>query len=268
MNILDSIILGIVQGLTEFLPISSSGHLILTREILGEQDFYGLAYDAVLQFATTIAIIVYFKKDIYNLIKVFFKIIQKKETHKKDVILFYSILVGTIPALLIGLFLEDYMDTIFRNSLLVVITLLLGSLVMLFAEKFSKKISVKQELSIKKSVLIGFFQSLALIPGMSRSGMTISGGLFLGLNREESTRFAFLLAFPILIGSGLKKVFDLYKEGLIIEIGSAIIVGSITAFIVGLLAIHFLINYLKKNTLLIFVWYRIILAIITVFLIF
>ena len=259
MDILNSVLLGIIQGLTEFLPISSSGHLILARDLTNTQFSYGLAFDSILQLATTIAILVFFRKDIYKLIKSFFNFFSSKEpVDKKQKILIWSIIVGTIPAIILGFFLEDIMDTAFRNSLLVSLTLVLGSIVMFLADRVSKNNT--GDLTIKKSIIIGLFQSLALIPGMSRSGMTISGGLFANIKREEAIRFSFLLAIPVLLGSGIKKIIDLGTSDILSSIGFELLVGSLVSFIVGLLAIKFLISYLKNHNFNIFIYYRLILA--------
>jgi undecaprenyl-diphosphatase len=259
MTILNAIILGIIQGLTEFLPVSSSGHLIIARHYLGIQSMDGLAFDAVLQLATILAVGLYFWRDIWGLAKSFFKLITRKAIVGKEATLFWAIFVGTIPAIILGLFFENLMDTVFRNIHLVALTLVLGSLLMFFAEKFAKQ---NKELTIEKGFLAGLFQTLALLPGVSRSGATISGGLFLGFTREEATRFSFLLAFPIILGSGLKKLYDLYQGHELIVLGPPLFVSSIFAFVVGLGAIHFLITYLKKHTLYAFVVYRLLLVVV------
>lgn len=233
---MNNIILGIVQGLTEFIPVSSSGHLILAREFLSVHG-NDLAFDAVLQLATVLAVLVYFWKDLWGLLYDWKKL--------------KIIVLATIPAVVFGLLLEKYMETVFRNVLLVAIMLAVGSFIMLLSEYFSTK---DKQLTLKNGFIIGLFQCLALIPGMSRSGMTISGGLFTGLSREEATRFSFLLSFPIILGSGLKKALDIQTFDL--SFGLAFI----TAFIVGLGAIHFLIKFLKNHSLRAFVWYRILLA--------
>ncbi|NCS98590.1 undecaprenyl-diphosphatase UppP [Candidatus Parcubacteria bacterium] len=257
MDLLLSILLGFVQAVTEFLPISSSGHLILFRDLTNTQFEYGLAYDSVLQFATTLAVVVYFRKDILRLIDSFFKIFTGKLEKHEDKILIGAIIIGTIPAVVFGLLLEDLMDTIFRSSLLVAATLILGAIIMHFADKISKQ---DREINIKNGLIIGLFQSLALIPGMSRSGMTISGGLLMGLKREAAIRFSFLLAIPVLLGSGVKKMLDLESSGLLSSLGLELVFGAITAFIFGILAIKFLITYLKNNSFKVFIWYRLILA--------
>lgn len=233
---MNAIILGIVQGLTEFIPVSSSGHLILAREFLSVHG-NDLAFDAVLQLATVLAVLVYFWKDLWGLLYDWKKL--------------KIIILATIPAVVFGLLLEKYMETVFRNVLLVAIMLAVGSFIMLLSEYFSTK---DKTLTLKNGFIIGLFQCLALIPGMSRSGMTISGGLFTGLSREEATRFSFLLSFPIILGSGLKKAFDIQSFDL--SFGLAFL----TAFIVGLAAIHFLIKFLKNHSLRAFAWYRILLA--------
>jgi len=235
--VISNVILGLVQGLTEFIPVSSSGHLILAREFL---TLHGndLAFDAVLQFATILAVLVYFWKDLWGLLFDWKKL--------------RIVILATIPAVIAGVLLEDYMETVFRNVILVALTLVLGSVIMVAAEYFAKK---NKELTIKNGIIIGLFQCLALVPGMSRSGMTISGGLFAGLDREAATRFSFVLSFPIIFGSGLKKAIEMPS------IDAGLIYASIVAFLVGLAAIHFLIKYLKNHSLRVFVWYRIVLAI-------
>ncbi len=259
MNIFDSIILGIIQGLTEFLPISSSGHLIIARDLFGWQGSSDLSFDAILQLATGLALVVYFRKDIFRLIKTFFAMISKKPVEQKDKITIWAIIIGTIPAIVFGLFLQKYMETTFRSAILVAFVLIIGSAVMYLAEKFSNQ---NKQLSLWKGIGIGFFQCLALVPGFSRSGATISGGLIFGLDRENATRFSFLLSIPIILGSGLKKLFDISQSGMFSTDWINIISGSITAFLIGLFAIGFLIRFLKKYSLKIFIWYRIILAIV------
>lgn len=257
MHLLDSIILGIIQGLTEFLPISSSGHLIIARDILGWKGVGDLSFDAVLQLATALAIIVFFWKDILRLFESFFRMIFRKAVDHKDFVMIVSIIIGTIPAIIFGLFIEKQMETIFRSAKLVAYVLVAGSLLMYLAEKFSKKNSV---LTIGKGFSVGLFQCLALIPGFSRSGATISGGLFLGLNREDAARFSFLLSIPIIIGSGSKKLLEIVQGGFSNSYSLELVIGSVTAFIVGLLAIKFLMKYLKNHSLNVFVVYRLVLA--------
>jgi len=259
MNIFNSIILGIIQGLAEFIPISSSGHLIIARDLFGWHGSSDLSFDAILQLATGLALVVFFWRDIWRLIKSFFAMVSQKTVEQKDKVMISAIIIGTIPAVIFGLLLQKYMETTFRSAVLVAFVLIIGSAVMYFAEKFSKK---DKELSVKKGFWIGLFQCLALVPGFSRSGATISGGLFLGLNREDAARFSFLLSIPIILGSGTEQLLSVLKSGAFSHDWTNIFFGSITAFIVGLFAIGFLMKFLKKNSLSIFIWYRVILAVI------
>lgn len=252
MTILDAIILGVVQGVTEFLPISSSGHLILVRDWFGFAPEGGLAFDAVLQLATACAILVYYMRDIASLVRGVFQ----RESRAIGEVVF--LLMATIPAIILGLLLETYMETVFRSSLLVIGTLVAGALVMAAAEHMS--VQTEKNLTWGRAVVVGFFQSLALVPGMSRSGMTIAGGLFVGLSRESAMRFAFLLGVPILLGSGGKKLADIMAG---VEPGVSLVpllAGSVAAFLVGLVVMHYLLHYLRTHTLMIFVWYRLGLA--------
>jgi undecaprenyl-diphosphatase len=251
-------VLGFIEGATEFLPISSSGHLIVVRHLLGVNDFGGLAFDAILQLAATLAILVYFWKDLWYLFLTFVNMVMQKPVMEKDKVLLYSIVLGTIPAVFFGLLLESYMDSAFRNIHLVALTLVLGSGLFWIAQKFATKNS---ELTLKKGIVIGFYQCLALIPGISRSGATISGGLLSGLTQEEAVRFSFLLSIPVLLGAGLKKVFEVRHEIFTSAFGTSLLVGSVVAFVTGLFAINFLIRYLKKNSLDVFIWYRVALAV-------
>ncbi len=258
MTYFTAIILGVVEGATEFIPVSSSGHLIVVRAILGANDTLGLSFDAVLQLATTLALVIYFWKDLWTVFMTFLSLVTGGNVSNKDKTLLYVIVIGTIPAVIFGLILEKKMDTIFRNVSLVAVSLILGSLLIWLAQKFAKQ---NKELTLGRGVLVGFFQCIALVPGVSRSGATISGGLFSGLTRDDAVRFSFLLSVPILVGSGLKKLFEIRSVVLDSGQGSVLLVGSVTAFLVGLVSINFLIKYLKNHNLNVFVWYRVVLAI-------
>jgi len=259
MTHIAAIILGFVEGLTEFIPVSSSGHLIIARQILGENNAGGLAFDAVLQLATSCALLVYFLKDVLHLLRVAWSWVSGKTVNSIDKTLLSAIVIGTIPAVIFGLLLEKEMDTIFRNVHLVALTLILGSILFWIAQKYGKQNKI---LTIGKGIVVGLFQCLALVPGISRSGATISGGLLTGLTQEEAVRFSFLLSLPILFGAGLKKLFDVRHVLLQTGYGSALLLGSIVAFVVGFLSIRFLMKYLKTHDLTFFIWYRIILAIV------
>ncbi len=252
-------ILGFIQGLTEFLPISSTGHLIVAREFFNFGGVFGLAEDAVLHLATALAILVYFRKDIISIARGAFQATLERVFNKELKIMF-AIIVGTIPAAIFGLLLENNIETVFRESIIVAVALVVGSLVFLAAEYAQNKIQEKREMTIGRGLIIGLFQALALIPGMSRSGMTISGGLFLGLSREDAARFGFLLSFPIIFGAGLLKLRELANLGALESIGVPLIFGASAAFLSGILAIHFLLSFVKTHTLIPFVIYRLFLA--------
>ncbi|MFZ2522720.1 MAG: undecaprenyl-diphosphatase UppP [Minisyncoccia bacterium] len=263
MTAFTAIILGIVEGATEFIPVSSTGHLILVRNFLSIDDTSGLSFDAILQFSATLSLIAYFWKELLNLTLTFWDIVTRRNVDQKSKTLLYSILLGTIPAVIFGLILERQMETIFRNVQLVTVTLILGSLLMWFSEKFSQKYTgANKALNLGRGVVIGFFQSLALLPGISRSGATISGGLIIGLRKDEAVRFSFLLSMPILLGSGLKKIFDVREVLFSSDFGPPLLLGSISAFLVGLFSISFLIKYLKTHNMNVFIWYRVVLALI------
>lgn len=254
----EAIVLGVIQGLTEFLPVSSSGHLIVIRELLGLNLADSLSFDAVLQLATTLAVILYFWKDLVALVRV---------RDAKNKVLLLALVLGTIPVVVFGLIFESGIDLVFRNAHTVALALLAGSVLFFIAEKYSTSsknverglLGQSKELSVSRGFLVGCFQVLALIPGMSRSGSTISGGLLTGMKREEAVRFSFLLSVPILLGSGLKKLLDLGSSD---SIDASLVVGSLVAFVVGLASIHFLIKYLRKHTLNAFIVYRVLLAVV------
>jgi undecaprenyl-diphosphatase len=255
-------VLGLVQGLTEFIPVSSSGHLIIVRSIFDLPLLGSLGYDAILQLATSLAVLVYFYKDFKNMfLSLVGKIDNEEKTKSRK--LFYLLIVGTIPAVILGLILEKFMDSTFRSVYVVSFGLIVGALLMHFADKLGGQDLTQP--TIKKSVAIGFFQSLALIPGMSRSGSTISGGLLVGLNRSEAVRFSFLLSVPILLGSGAKKLMDVVLVSGLAMVDLSLIIGCLVAFMSGLWAIHFLVSYLKDHSLKPFIIYRIILALIILF---
>jgi len=267
MDIFSSIALGIIQGVTEFLPVSSSGHLILAHSVLGVADATSLAFDAILHFATALAVLVYFFDEIYVLVQTVLRKLGRLPVNEKDYTIVKAIGVGIIPAIIAGLLLESYMESVFRNPILVACVLIVGSILFMYAEYKYQNNFHTGEIDVKTGLKIGLFQVLALIPGMSRSGATIAGGMLLGLSRSEAARFSFLLAIPLMLGAGSKKMLELLSasgEVAWIPIG----IGALVAFVVGLCAIHFMITFVKKHTLWPFIWYRIILAAFILFVVF
>lgn len=257
METFSALILGLVQGLTEFIPVSSSGHLILARKFFGFSDANGLAVDAVLQLATALAVAVQFRREFLALGREAGRVILRRPGDAKTRTLLAAIVLGTIPAVILGLLLEEKMATVFRSATLVAATLLLGSALMALAEFFARQ---DRPLSVRRGALIGLFQALALVPGLSRSGATISGGLFAGLRRDEAARFSFLLSFPIIAGSGSKKFAELAAAGALVDVGPSLAFAAAVAFLSGLAAIRFLLRFLRAHSLMPFAAYRVALA--------
>lgn len=258
MELVDAIILGLVQGITEFLPISSTGHLVIVREWMQVSDVNALAFDAMLHFGTTLAIVIYFWSDIWVLIQAVLRKLGRLPVNEKDLTLFYALVVGTIPAVIFGLLLESYISQ-FETAVVVAVVLFFASLFFIFAEWRYYLKPPQGTLTIKRGLQVGFFQALALIPGLSRSGTTIAGGMLLGMTRYEASRFSFLLAIPITIAVGSKKLLELIGSHQEVE-WLPIWVGVTTATITAFLVIHFFLAFIRRYTLWPFIWYGIILS--------
>lgn len=268
METLQAVVLGIIQGLGEFLPISSSGHLVVLPKIFGWGD-QGLAFDVALHFGTLFAVLIYFWEDWKKIIKKSYLLKEtgrilvdrKREFFKADKLkedMLFIIGLATVPGVLAGLFIEDYAETIFRSPLLVGVTLIFGALILFYSDRAGKKTIDEKDITLKTAFLIGVAQMLAIVPGMSRSGMTISAGLLLGLTRTAAARFSFLLATPIVLGAAVKELPTLLETG----IGMDIILGVLAAFGSGYLAIKYMLKFLGKQNYDIFVAYRILLAVV------
>lgn len=265
MPILQALILGIVQGLTEFLPVSSSAHLLIFPRLFGWVG-QSLAFDTFLHLGTATAILIYFWKDLIKLIKDFFSDLIKFgisfDSYTKEGQLGLFIFVGSLPAAVFGFLLESSIESTFRGVPWVAFFLVLGSIFLFTAEKwFGKK---SEDINFNKSIFIGFFQALALFPGVSRSGATISAGMFSGLSREFSARFSFLLSIPVIVGAGLYKVIS--SPEILANISLfPLLIGFFSSFIVGMFAINLLLSFVKNNKLYVFVVYRILLAAFLIF---
>lgn len=240
-NLIHSIILGLIQGLTEFLPVSSSGHLILVPWLMGWQG-YSIIFDISLHLATLFAVLLYFRKD-------WMRILLKERK------LFWYIVIATIPAGLAGLFLGDASEGYFRNPMSVAAMLGLFGLVLYAADAAGKKDKTLKALTPGAALLIGLAQMLAVIPGVSRSGITISMALLLGFNRETSVRFSFLLLAPIVFAAGCKVIMDAVKLHHVLY-GAVFFGGFAAAFLSSIIAIHFLIKYIRTRPFTVFVIYR------------
>lgn len=251
MSIIEAIILGLVQGLTEFIPVSSSGHLILAHKLLGITET-GLTFDVALHLGTLSALIIFFYKDIVQLAGALFK--KSSQTR-----LAWLLVVATIPAVIVGVLLESLAESSFRSIRLVAVNLILVGFVMILAERFATKIAQPTNInnvSKRQAITMGLVQAAAIVPGISRSGSTISAGLFAGLSREAAARFSFLLAIPITGGAIIKVLLEDTALTRISQEGDIFIAGIITAFMSGLFAIRFLLRYLAKHPLNVFAYYR------------
>lgn len=267
MTILDGFLLGLVQGLTEFLPVSSTGHLIIFQQLLGIGKDGGLAFAAALHVATTIAVGFYFRKDLAAFIASAWKFVRRAPLSKDEKDFCGAVIWGTVPALTFGLLLKDVLDSADTSpnaGIIVAIGLLVGSLLMFYAEDKAKQNAqlIPKTITDRIGFRIGIFQALALFPGMSRSGSTISGALLNGVSREQATRFTFILSFPILLGAGGASLVSLLMNPSDIGSFGPLLTGLVTALVSGLAAIHFLIRYLKTHPLSVFIWYRVVLAVI------
>ena len=254
-ELIQSAVLGVVQGLTEFLPVSSSGHLVTIPWIFGWHDL-GPTFDVALHLGTLLALLLYFWKDWLDIIK------NWQEP------LLWLIAIGCVPAAIAGFKYEKYFDTVFRSPLIIGIFMIGMGLLMMLAERYGRKLRSLETLNLGDSLGIGFAQVLALMPGVSRSGITVTAGLFGGLKRETAARYSFLLAMPITFGAGLLKMHSVLKTGIPQEEQMSFILGIVMAAVVGYLAIRFLLNFLKNHSLYIFVWYRLFFGALLIFLYF
>lgn len=264
MEVLQAIILGIVQGASEFLPISSSGHLILVPKLFGWTGVVdSLSFDVALHFATSVAVIVYFWSDWLRLIRAFLANFPKgidsiwKNTDSR---LFVLLVVGSLPAAIFGYLFQDFVEEKVRNSVLVASLLIIFALVLLVAEKIGKKNRSQNSLGLLDSLLIGVAQAVAIFPGVSRSGITISTGLFQGLTRAEAAKFSFMLSTPIILGAALLRSKDILAGA---DNGSiaVFVAGFIAAAVSSWLAIKILLAFVQRRGFMVFVIYRIIVGV-------
>ena len=259
-----ALILGLVEGVTEFLPISSTGHLILTAELLGiDDDKFGLRFDASIHLGTLAAVLVYFRVTVVRLIVAWCASIPARDwQHTPESRLAWLLVLGTIPAGIAGLALESVVEEELRDPAIVGAMLILFSVPMVAAERYGARTRDASDARPSDAVAVGAAQAIALIPGVSRSGITISTGMFAGFRREEAATFAFLLSAPIIAAAGGKQIFDLLRGQ---EAGASAgldvyVVGLLTAGLVGYAAVAFLLRFLRTNTLYPFVYYRVVLG--------
>jgi undecaprenyl-diphosphatase len=264
VNWIEAIILGLVQGLTEFLPISSSAHLRVVGEFLPGAADPGAAFTAITQIGTELAVLLYFWHDITRIITKWFKAIAGKVPHSDpDVRMGWLIIVGSIPIGVLGLLFEDAIDTSFRSLWLVATMLIVFGVLLAVADAWGRHVKPLSRLTWRDGILFGLAQALALIPGVSRSGGTITMGLALGYTRKAAARYAFLLAVPAVFASGFYKLGQTIvnpEQSPAYGMGETLVATAV-AFVVGYAIIAWLMRYISNNSFNIFVWYRILLGV-------
>ncbi len=276
MSILEAIIIAIVEGLTEFLPVSSTGHMIITQALMGvESTDFVKAFTVIIQFGAILSVVVLYWKRFFKLnpIKIFDKeavkdasvgkrywIYLKRFLHKFD--FYWKLFIALLPAAVLGLLFGDYIDHLLENVMVVSVMLVIGGVVMLFVDKWFNNPIKDQSISWQRSLKIGFFQTIAMIPGVSRSFATIVGGMSTKLNRRNAAEFSFFLAVPTMAAAAGYKLLKLIKDPvsfqMLKEQALVLAIGNIVAFLVAIVAIRFFIDFLTKHGFKAFGWYRII----------
>ena len=261
MGWIEAVVLGVVQGLTEFLPISSSAHLRLVGEVFGWDD-PGAAFTAIIQIGTEAAVLLYFRKDISRIVVAWLGSLAGRRKGDPDARMGWLIIVGSIPIVVLGLLFQDDIETTLRDLRIVAICLVAFSLILFWADRVGAKKRELADLTVPHGIGFGFAQAMALIPGVSRSGGTITAGLFLGYSRAAAARYSFLLAIPAVLGSGLFQAYEAFTgdvAGQGVSWGPTIL-ATVIGFGVGLTVIAWLLRYLDRGSFMPFVVYRIVLG--------
>lgn len=264
MDVLSAAILGMVQGLTEFLPVSSSGHLILARAFFGwDPGRFGIAFDVACHVGTLLAVVAFFRADVAKLIAAAPGALAGRDGDWERQ--GRLIIAGTIPIVIVGGLFADVIEAQLRSPLVVAITLTLGGIGLLVAERLGRKTREARTLGYGEAVLIGIAQAAALAPGVSRSGATLTMGMLLHLERASAARFVFLMSLPAIVAAAVKEGLDVAEVGLGGLPVTLMAVGLVTSAIVGYLTVAFFVRYLARHSLTVFAYYRFVLAAITVF---
>ena len=262
MNVFETIIIALVEGLTEFLPVSSTGHMIIAQNLLGvESTDFVKAFTFIIQFGAILSVLVLYWKRFFQLNCTPLPEetpAVKRFLHKYD--FYWKLFIAFIPAAVFGLLFSDAIDAMLERVEVVAVTLIIGGIFMIFCDRIFNKGSEKTELTEKRALMVGLFQCISMIPGVSRSMATIVGGMSQRLTRKAAAEFSFFLAVPTMLAATVYKVYDLVKEGgieIITENLSTLLIGNVVAFIVALLAIKFFIGFVTKYGFKAFGWYRI-----------
>ncbi len=265
MTIIQAIVLGIVQGLTEFIPVSSTAHLILVEKALGwnfGKDF-DFAFNILIQVGTTAALIIYFWRDLWQIVRaVFIALLHRAPLETEEARLGWLIVVATIPAVVIGLLFKTFVEALHEQPFVVASVLIVASSLLFFSERIGKHVRALGTATWLDAIVVGFAQALALVPGVSRSGATISGALARDFERSAAARFSFLMSVPALIGASVLAARDLSKTPNLSAILPPLAVGFVVAGIVGFISIHWLLRYLSRHPLNVFGWYRVLAGIV------
>jgi undecaprenyl-diphosphatase len=259
----EAIVLGIAQGLTEFLPISSTAHLRIIPAFAGWED-PGAFFTAVVQLGTMAAVVLYFWRDLVRITRTWLMSLRRPELRGElDARMGWYVIVATVPIIVFGIIFRDQIETGARNLYLIGVMLIVLGLILLWADRTSKRVRDVDQVRMRDAVWVGLAQALALIPGTSRSGATITAGLFLGFKREAAARFSFLLSVPAVVLSGLYGLLEIFTGSGDVSFG-ALALATIFAFIFGYLSIAFLLRFLTTHSMLVFVIYRLVLGAVTI----
>ncbi|WP_445255649.1 undecaprenyl-diphosphate phosphatase [Nocardioides aurantiacus] len=262
LDLLKAVVLGLIQGLTEFLPVSSSAHLRIFPEWFGWGD-PGAAFTAVIQIGTELAVLLYFRHDIWRIASTWVRSLFRPEYRgHADARMGWYVIVGSLPIVLLGIALKDVIERDFRNLWIIATALIVMGVILGVADRTAKQDRELKQVGLKHALLLGGAQALALVPGVSRSGATISMGLFLGLTREAATRFAFLLAIPAVVGAGLFELKEIPNGENTYGWGPTL-VATVVSFVVGYAAIAWLLRYVSTRSYAPFVLYRVALGLLT-----
>lgn len=273
MNVFETIVIAIVEGLTEFLPVSSTGHMIIAQNLLGvESTDFVKAFTFIIQFGAILSVLVLYWKRFFQLNRTPVPegtSTVKRFLHKYD--FYWKLFIAFIPAAVFGLLFSDAIDAMLERVEVVAVTLILGGIFMLFCDRIFNKGSEDTVVTEKRAFMVGLFQCISMIPGVSRSMATIVGGMAQRMTRKAAAEFSFFLAVPTMLGATVYKVYDLIKEGgmeIITDNISTLLIGNVVAFIVALLAIKFFINFVTKYGFKAFGWYRIVVGALILILLF
>ncbi|WP_134766051.1 undecaprenyl-diphosphate phosphatase [Nocardioides sp. 1609] len=262
LELLQAVVLGVIQGLTEFLPISSSAHLRIYPEVFGWGD-PGAAFTAVIQIGTELAVLIYFREDIWRIASMWVRSLLKPELRGHiDARMGWFIIIGSLPIVVLGILLKDLIERDFRNLWIIATTLIVMGVVLGLADRFGRTEKAIKQMTLRDAVLMGAAQAMALVPGVSRSGATLSMGRALGYDREAATRYAFLLAIPAVVGAGLFELKEIPGGDNPYGWGPTL-VGTVVSFVVGYAAIAWLLRYVSTRSYTPFVLYRVALGIAT-----